>query len=170
MIWRQIINACTHGKPVIASICDIAGSGGYLIGVGANKIVTQPGTVTGSIGVVGGKIVTTGFWKKLGVAWKEIHTGKNAAKWLLTEDFSKEEWTLVQRQLYTIYQDFIAKAAQGRRMDFVGREKLARGKIVVGRGIFFTFAYIIIKNVKTLNGTVAASWHTICAFYPGNRA
>ncbi len=132
MIWHEVMHARERGKTVIASLSDVAGSGGYFIAMAADKIVAAPGTITGSIGVISGKLVTEEMWKKLGVNWAEIHTGVNAPMWLSTRDFTPEQWTVVQRQLDTIYHDFVAKASRGRSMDFDRMESLARGRIYTG--------------------------------------
>src|SRR5438128_11031705 len=65
-IWRETVRAREAGKPVVVSMGNLAGSGGYFVAMAANKIVAQPGTITGAIGVLGGKIVTTGLWDRLG--------------------------------------------------------------------------------------------------------
>ena len=66
-IWREVVNARKAGKPVIVSMGDLAGSGGYFVAMAADKIVAQPGTITASIGVLGGKVLTSGLWDKVGL-------------------------------------------------------------------------------------------------------
>ncbi|MGH7960196.1 MAG: S49 family peptidase, partial [Candidatus Binatia bacterium] len=73
-IWRETIRAKEAGKPVIVSMSDVAGSGGYFVAMSADKIVAQPATITGSIGVFAGKMLTNGLWNKIGLSWDEIHT------------------------------------------------------------------------------------------------
>ena len=68
-IWREVELARRAGKPLIVSMAGIAASGGYFVAAPAHKIVALPGTLTGSIGVVSGKLVLTGLWHKLGIAW-----------------------------------------------------------------------------------------------------
>ena len=80
-IWRETVRAKEAGKPVIVSMGDVAGSGGYFVAMAADKIVAQPGTITGSIGVLGGKMVTRGFCEKLGLTWDEVHTSANGTMW-----------------------------------------------------------------------------------------
>ncbi|HEX9859680.1 MAG TPA: S49 family peptidase, partial [Nitrospirota bacterium] len=108
-IWRETINAKKAGKPVIVSMGSTAASGGYYVAMAADKIVAQPGTITGSIGVIGGKIVTTGFWNKLGVSWDEVHIGKNADAWTFRKDFTPEQRARFGKWLDRIYEDFTAK-------------------------------------------------------------
>ena len=78
-IWRETVRAKQAGKPVIVSMGNVAGSGGYFVAMAADKIVAQPGTITGSIGVLGGKMLTAGLWEKLGVSWDEVHSSANVA-------------------------------------------------------------------------------------------
>jgi protease IV len=132
MMWREVSHARERGKPVIASMSDVAASGGYYIAMAADKIILDPGTITGSIGVVSGKLALGGLWKKLGVDWGEIHTGQNAAMWLPSTDFSPQQWNIVERQLDAVYNDFVAKAARGRAMHIDKMESLARGKVYTG--------------------------------------
>jgi protease-4 len=66
------------GKPVVVSMGNLAGSGGYFVAMAADKIVAQPGTITASIGVLGGKMLTSDFWDKVGLSWDNVHTGANS--------------------------------------------------------------------------------------------
>ena len=77
-IWREVARARERGKPVIVSMGDVAGSGGYYIAAPADKIVAQPATLTGSIGVLAGKLVVTGLLDKLGVTSEAVQRGANA--------------------------------------------------------------------------------------------
>ena len=131
-IWRETLRAKEAGKPVIASMGNVAGSGGYFVAMSANKIVAQPGTITGSIGVLSGKMLTNGFWDKLGVSWDEVHTTDNALLWTSRHDYSPAQWAQFQTALDRIYEDFTNKAAQGRNMP---KDKLlaaAKGRIWTG--------------------------------------
>ena len=74
-IWREVSRAREAGKPVVVSMGNVAASGGYFVAVPADRIVAQPGTITGSIGVFAGKMLTGGLWDKLGVTWDEVHVG-----------------------------------------------------------------------------------------------
>jgi protease IV len=131
-IWREIINAKKAGKPVIASMGGTAASGGYFIAMAADKIVAQPGTITGSIGVFGGKMITTGFWNKLGVTWDEVHTSKNADAWTQTKDFTPEQQARFSQWLDRVYDDFTTKVSSCRNRSKVEVEKIARGRIWTG--------------------------------------
>ena len=110
-------------KPLIASMGDVAGSGGYYIAMAARKIVAEPGTITGSIGVIGGKLVTGGLYDKLGLTTEVISRGKNSGSLSSTPPFTPDErkaWTALLEETYG---QFVSKAAQGRKMD----RKQARG-------------------------------------------
>jgi protease-4 len=131
-IWREIINAKKAGKPVIASMGGTAASGGYFIAMAADKIVAQPGTITGSIGVFGGKMITTGFWNKLGVTWDEVHTSRNADAWTQTKDFTPAQKARFAQWLDRVYDDFTAKVSTSRKLSRDEVETIAKGRIWTG--------------------------------------
>lgn len=131
-IWRETMRAKKAGKPVIVSMSSVAGSGGYFVAMGADKIVAQPATITGSIGVLGGKFLTNGLWEKLGVSWDEVHTSKNARMFSSTTDFSKEEWERFQAWLDRVYTDFTSKVAEGRKLPKAKVLEIAKGRIWSG--------------------------------------
>lgn len=131
-IWREVVRAKHAGKPVIVSMADVAGSGGYFVAIPADKIVAQPGTITGSIGVLGGKMVTEAMWEKIGVAWDEIHTSTNGTMWATSTDYTPAEWTKFQAMLDRIYADFTTKVAEGRKLPLSKVLEIARGRIWTG--------------------------------------
>jgi protease-4 len=131
-IWQETVRARKAGKPVIASMGDVAGSGGYFVAMAADKIVAQPGTITGSIGVLGGKMLTTGFWQKLGITWDEVHEGANATFWSGTSDYTPAQWARFQAWLDRIYDDFTSKVAEGRRLPKQRVLEIAKGRIWTG--------------------------------------
>ena len=131
-IWRETIRAREAGKPVIVSMGNLAGSGGYFVAMAANKIVAQPGTITGSIGVLGGKILTTGLWDKLGLSWDEVHTSTNATLWSSRHDYTPEQWAHLQDWLDRVYNDFTTKVAAGRQLPKERVLEIAKGRIWTG--------------------------------------
>jgi protease-4 len=131
-IWRETIRAKEAGKPIIVSMGDVAGSGGYFIAMAADKIVAQPGTITGSIGVLAGKMLTSGFWQKIGVSWDEVHTSDPATMWTSTHDYTPEQWAKFQNWLDYVYADFTGKAAQGRNLTKEKILEVAKGRIWTG--------------------------------------
>jgi protease IV len=131
-MWREVVRAKQAGKPVIVSMGNVAGSGGYFVSMAADKIVAQPATITGSIGVLGGKMLTAGLWEKLGVAWDEVHTNSNATMWTGTHDYTPEDWTRFQDGLDRVYDDFTSKVAQGRHLPKEKVLEVAKGRIWSG--------------------------------------
>ena len=132
-IWREVVRARKAGKPVIVSMGDLAGSGGYFVAMAADKIVAQPGTITASIGVLGGKILTSGFWNKVGLSWDEVHDGANADMWTGTHDYTPAEWKRFEDWLDRVYVDFTGKVAEGRNLPKDKVLQIAKGRIWSGQ-------------------------------------
>jgi len=131
-IWREVARSRAHGKPVIVSMGDVAGSGGYFVAIGADKTVAQPGTITGSIGVFAGKFVMTGLFEKLGLSFGEVHSGEHALLWDATRPFTPSERERFEAWLDRIYADFTSKVAEGRRLPKERVLEIARGRIWSG--------------------------------------
>ena len=123
-IWREVVRTRAAGKPVVVSMSDVAASGGYYISMAADAIVAQPGTVTGSIGVVVGKPVLSGLLGKLGVTTDAVVQGQHAAMFSTSHPFSDEEWALVDGWLDHIYADFTGKVAAGRGLSAADRKSV----------------------------------------------
>jgi len=131
-IWREVAQARKAGKPVIVSMGDLAGSGGYFVAMDADKIVAQPGTITASIGVLGGKFLSSGFWKKIGLSWDQVHDGANATIWTSTMDYTPQEWARFEAWLDRVYADFTTKVADGRHLPKDKVMQIAKGRIWSG--------------------------------------
>jgi len=131
-IWREVVNARKAGKPVIVSMGDLAGSGGYFVAMAADKIVAQPGTITASIGVLGGKLLTRGFFDKIGLTFDEVHDGNNATMFTTTEDYTPAEWARFEAWLDRVYVDFTSKVADGRKLPKDKVLEIAKGRIWSG--------------------------------------
>jgi len=131
-IWREVVRARERGKPVIVSMGDVAASGGYYIAAPADKIVAQPATITGSIGVVAGKIVVAGLLEKLGVTVDAAQRGANAGMFSAMRDFSPQAKQRLDASLDSIYAGFKAHVAEGRRMSDEAVEAVARGRVWSG--------------------------------------
>ncbi|MCH8029454.1 MAG: signal peptide peptidase SppA [Candidatus Dadabacteria bacterium] len=131
-IWRETERAKKMGKPVIVSMGNVAGSGGYWVSMNADKIVAHPGTITGSIGVLGGKMLMREFWERLGVTWDEVHSSTNSTMWSSNTDFSKLEWAKFQSWLDGIYDEFTTKVAEGRGLSKEKVLEIAKGRIWSG--------------------------------------
>jgi protease-4 len=131
-IWREVVRARQAGKPVIVSMGDLAGSGGYFVAMAADKIVAQPGTITASIGVLGGKVITRGFWDKVGLTWDEVHTSSNSTMFTGVQDYNASEWNRFQAWLDRVYVDFTGKVAEGRKLSKEKVLEIAKGRIWSG--------------------------------------
>ncbi|MDE2799930.1 MAG: signal peptide peptidase SppA [Gemmatimonadota bacterium] len=132
-IWREVAKAKKADKPVVVSMGNVAGSGGYFVAMNADKIVAQPGSITGSIGVLAGKFVTTEFWERLGITWDTAQVGENALIWGSGTEFTPEQWAKFQTWLDRIYEDFTAKVAEGRDMSQADVHAVAKGRIWTGK-------------------------------------
>jgi protease-4 len=120
-------------KPVIASMSDVAASGGYYIAMPAHAIVAEPATLTGSIGVVMIKFVIDGTLKKLGMNMEGVSNGRYAELYSPIRPFSPEERARVEEQMQATYDVFVEKAAAGRnttpeRIDAVGQGRVWTGQ------------------------------------------
>ena len=131
-IWREVVRARAGGTPVVVSMGDVAASGGYFISMAADVIVAQPGTVTGSIGVITGKPVLGEALDRQGVSSDLVSQGAHAAMFSQQRPFSEGEWTLVNEWLDHIYADFTGKVAEGRGMTQEQVHKLAKGRVWSG--------------------------------------
>ncbi len=131
-IWREVVNARKAGKPVIVSMGNLAGSGGYFVAMAADKIVAQPGTITASIGVLGGKMLTSGLWDKVGLSWDEVHDGEKATMFTGTQDYTPAEWARFEAWLDRVYVDFTGKVADGRKLPKEKVLEIAKGRIWSG--------------------------------------
>lgn len=130
-IWREVTQLAAQ-KPVVASMGDVAASGGYYVSMGATEIVANPSTLTGSIGVLAGKLVTKGLFDKLGLVREGISIGARAGMLSGDSPFTDDGWTVLNEFLDRVYADFTAKAAAGRHMPLEDLEPLARGRVWTG--------------------------------------
>ena len=131
-IWREVVFARERGKPVIVSMGDVAGSGGYYVAAPADKIVAEPATLTGSIGVLAGKLVVSDLLKKIGVSTDSAQIGANAAIFSPTADFSERGHARLEAFLDETYTGFTAHVATGRHMTEEEVEAVAKGRVWSG--------------------------------------
>jgi len=131
-IWREVVRARKEGKPVIVSMGELAASGGYFVAVPADKIVAHPSTITGSIGVLGGKFITAEMWKKLGITFDSVQRGDHAEMWSGLEPFDPDEWAKFNGWLDRVYADFTQKVAEGRKLPLERVQELAKGRVWSG--------------------------------------
>jgi protease-4 len=132
-IWREVRLLESNGKPVVASMSGVAGSGGYYIAMGARKIVALPSTITGSIGVIFGKFNVRGLFEQwLGITTDEIRLAENATIFSPTQSLSEAQKNQIRSWMEEIYANFVRKAAEGRGMAFEQLEAKAHGRIYTG--------------------------------------
>lgn len=131
-IWREVVRVRAKGKPVIVSMSDVAASGGYYIAMAADVIVAQPGTITGSIGVIMGKPVLEQAYERAGITTDSVTVGAGATMFNPAHPFTQDEWDRINTWLDAIYDDFTHKAAEGRRMPVERMHELARGRVWTG--------------------------------------
>ncbi len=132
MIWQEIVSLEKAGKPVVVSMSGVAGSGGYYISMGARKIVCQPTTITGSIGVIFGKYNISGLLEKLGMKVDRVKISPNSDFMSLYSSLSKEQHASIEKMMTETYDDFVAKAADGRGATYEEFEPKAHGRIYSG--------------------------------------
>ena len=132
-ILHAIKYAQEKGKRVIVSMGPTAASGGYWIASSADYIFAMPTTITGSIGVVGGKFSIAELWDKVDVKWDGVKWGENAALWSLNTPFSESEAKQVNAMLDQVYNGFIARVAEGRKMPVEAVEAIAKGRVWSGK-------------------------------------
>jgi protease-4 len=111
---------------------EVAGSGGYFVAMAADVIVAEPATITGSIGVLGGKLETKGLFERLGVNIESLGRGQHALMFSTQTGFSEDEWAKLHEWLDFVYEDFTAKVAQGRAMTREAVHEVARGRVWTG--------------------------------------
>jgi protease IV len=131
-IARKVKEAQDAGKPVIVSMAGAAASGGYWVSMGADRIVAQPGTITGSIGVVSGKFVVRGLTDMLGVSFTSVTRGANAAMLSANAPFTPAQEESINRSLDDIYGRFIAGVSEGRKLPLDKTRTLAKGRVYTG--------------------------------------
>ncbi len=133
LIYRAIDNAKAKGKPVVVSMGDVAASGGYYISANADKIVAEPASITGSIGVFMGKPVVKGMYDWLGISNEYVMRGKNAGIFRATEKWTPEERARMEEQTNHIYfTNFIPKVSKGRNMTDEQANTLGQGRVWTG--------------------------------------
>lgn len=131
-IWREVHRVRESGRPVVALMGNVAASGGYYAAMGADEIVAAPSTLTGSIGVLAGKLVMLGLYEKLALKHEGINSGPKADMFAADSHFSEDDWATLNSFLDVVYAQFTSKAAADRGMDLADLEKVARGRVWTG--------------------------------------
>jgi protease IV len=131
-MWRAVVKARNKGKPVVASMGAVAASGGYYLSTAADAIVANPGTITGSIGVLTGKLVAKDLKDKLGVGFDTVRTNANADAWSINAPFTPEQQAQVEAEADLFYTDFVERVAEGRKMSTDAVHAVAQGRVWTG--------------------------------------
>ena len=131
-IWREVSRIRAAGRPVVASMGGVAASGGYYVAMAADAIVANPGTVTGSIGVVTGKLVARELKDRLGIGTDSVRTNANADAWSVNGRFTAEQQALVEAEADLFYGDFVRRVAEARGMSVDEVDAVARGRVWTG--------------------------------------
>ncbi|MBS1693701.1 MAG: signal peptide peptidase SppA [Actinobacteria bacterium] len=131
-IWREVNRVKQGGKPVVASMGAVAASGGYYVSMSADTIVANPGTITGSIGVVTGKLVARELKDRIGVGSDSVRTNPNADAWSINAPFTDEQHAHVEAEADLFYTDFVERVAEGRSLTVAEVDAVARGRVWTG--------------------------------------
>jgi protease-4 len=134
-IWRELMLAKREraDRPIVASMSDLGASGGYYIAAPAEAIVAEPSTLTGSIGIVGGKFVTGGIYEKLGASLDSASIGKRAEMNSPIRPYNPDELKKVDEQLKAFYDDFVAKVAESRHKTSEEINQIGQGRVWTGQ-------------------------------------
>ncbi|WP_293000836.1 signal peptide peptidase SppA [Mycobacterium sp.] len=131
-IWREVKKARERGKPVVASMGAVAASGGYYVSMCADAIVANAGTITGSIGVITGKLIARDLKDRLGVGSDAVRTNANADAWSINAPFTAEQQAQVEAEADLFYTDFVERVAEGRNLSVDAVDAVARGRVWTG--------------------------------------
>ena len=132
-VIRREVQLADSAKPVVVSMSDTAASGGYWISAPARKIVAEPDTITGSIGVLVGKFNLAGLYSMLGISTDTVTTSENATLFSDEQNFSPVQRAYIERSLADTYSDFTKGVAQGRSMSVDSVDKIAKGRVWSGK-------------------------------------
>jgi protease-4 len=135
VIWRELMITRDQkpSRPLIVSMSDLAASGGYYISMPGQWIVAQPATLTGSIGIYTGKLVTGGTLGKLGITTETVKSGRNADMYSPLTPFSPEQRTKIDEYMQGFYDQFVEKVAQSRHSTPERIDAIAQGRVWTGR-------------------------------------
>lgn len=131
-VIRREVELARAVKPVVVSMSDVAASGGYWISVNANKIVADPNTITGSIGVLIGKLNLSGLYNLLGVSTDYVATSDNATMFWDQQNFSAPQRAYIERSMKQTYEDFTKGVSAGRKMPVEAVDKIGKGRVWSG--------------------------------------
>lgn len=162
-LWHTVSRLRAADKYVVVSMGNIAASGGYFAAAGANRIFADAGTVTGSIGVYAGKFSTIDLWKKLGVNWAGLKAGENADFWSFIEPMTPVQQARFSDLIDEAYDDFSTKVAMARGMSPSQIDKVARGRIWIGKD---ALSAGLVDSIGGLSDAVRVAARTVGAEPP----
>jgi protease-4 len=131
-IWRATLQLREAGKPLVVSMARLAASGGYYVSMSADRIVALPATLTGSIGVFGGKLVIADLLGRLGIGYDAVGVGRNARQYSPRVEMDEAQLAALNAMLDRIYADFTTKVASARGLDPAAMDAVARGRVWTG--------------------------------------
>jgi len=131
-IIRREVALAKAKKPVVVSMSDVAGSGGYWISMSASKIVAQPGTLTGSIGVVGGKLNLRGFYDLLGLTKDQVFTTENSSLLYEFQNYTPQQRESILKLMRNVYDNFLAGVSEGRGLAVGEVDRIGKGRVWLG--------------------------------------
>ncbi len=134
-VWQEL-RRLRREKPVVVSMGDVAASGGYYLACAGDAIVAGPSTITGSIGVFGGKLNVLGLYRKLGLNVETVRRGRHADMWSPYRDFDPEERALYQKSLDEFYRVFVSRVSEGRGMEPATVDSVGQGRVWSGVAAF----------------------------------
>ncbi|MFQ5905728.1 MAG: signal peptide peptidase SppA, partial [bacterium] len=154
LIWREVDKMRKSGKPIVVSMSDVAASGGYYISCSASRIFADPTTITGSIGVLGGKAVLAGAYGKLGINPEIIKSTEHSDVFSPARKFTGEERKRFQEQIDYFYDDFIIKVSEGRGLEREKVYEIAQGRVYTG---VEAMALGLVDEIGTLQDAIDAA-------------
>ncbi|HKA16310.1 MAG TPA: signal peptide peptidase SppA [Myxococcota bacterium] len=131
LLWRAV-RALRREKPVVASIAEVAASGGYYLASAADCVLAERSSITGSIGVIGGKLDLSGLFQRFGVGLDAVERGARAGMHSAARGFTEEERELVRAEMRSLYETFVARVAEGRGLAAAAVERAAEGRVFTG--------------------------------------
>jgi protease-4 len=154
VIWREltITRQDNPSRPIVTSMSDLAASGGYYIAIPADAIVAQPGTLTGSIGIFGGKIVIGGTLGKVGIGTETVTSGANADMYSPFTPFTAPQRAKVEEFMQDFYKGFVGKVAESRKTTPEAIHAVAQGRVWTGRQ---ALAHGLVDRLGGLDAAVA---------------
>ncbi len=131
LLWREL-SLVAREKPVVVSMGDVAASGGYYLAAAAHAVLAETGTLTGSIGVVGGKVNLEGLYRKLGIRREAVERGARAGLFSEARGFTPGERSVLRAEMEAVYERFVLRVADGRKLAPEAVERVAQGRVWSG--------------------------------------